>query len=152
MSSFGSSSSVLDKSSFRSSAAFTRLWASLSNNGKNEWSLGTKNLRKRSIFMIINIILIYDLEYYFRIQVRRWYINEPTTADTGMVSNHAQKILVVTPHLTAETPFLAPAPIIAPVITCVVLTGIPKCVAVKRVMAPADSAQNPSNGLSLVIF
>jgi hypothetical protein len=38
-------------------------------------------------------------------------------ADTGIVNIHAQKIFVVTPHLTAETPFLAPAPIIAPVIT-----------------------------------
>ena len=44
-------------------------------------------------------------------------MSEPTTADTGMVSSHAQKILVVTPHLTAETPFLAPAPMIAPVMT-----------------------------------
>ena len=54
------------------------------------------------------------------------YMVDPTTAETGIVRIHAQKIFVVTPHFTAEAPFLAPAPIIAPVITCVVLTGMPK--------------------------
>lgn len=84
--------------------------------------------------------------------LRSKYITEPTIAETGMVRIHAQKIFVVTPHFTAETPFLAPAPIIAPVIVCVVLTGIPKCVAPNSVRAPAVSAQNPSKGFSLVIF
>jgi hypothetical protein len=57
---------------------------------------------------------------------RKKNIEAPTIAETGIVSSQAQNILVVTPHLTADTPFLAPAPIIAPVITWVVLTGIPK--------------------------
>lgn len=74
------------------------------------------------------------------------------TAETGIVIIHAQKIFVVTPHFTADARFVAPTPIIAPVIVCVVLTGIPKCVAINKVTAPAVSAQNPSKGLSLVIF
>jgi hypothetical protein len=47
-------------------------------------------------------------------------------AEIGIVSIHAQKIFLVTPHLTAEAPFTAPTPIIEPVIVWVVLTGIPK--------------------------
>ena len=104
--------------------------------------------------MLYSYILIFKHPYiiYTTNNLSKWNIKDPTMADIGIVSSHAQNIFVVTPHFTADTPFLAPAPIIAPVITCVVLTGIPKCVAPKRVMAPADSAQNPSNGLSFVIF
>jgi len=44
------------------------------------------------------------------------YIPAPIIADTGIVSIQAQNILVVTPHFTAESLFVAPTPIIAPVI------------------------------------
>ena len=37
-------------------------------------------------------------------------------ADTGIVSIHAQNIFVVIPHFTAESLFVAPTPIIEPVI------------------------------------
>ena len=40
----------------------------------------------------------------------------------------------------------------APVIVCVVLTGMPKLLAPKSVIAPAVSAANPPNGCSFVIF
>lgn len=40
----------------------------------------------------------------------------PTKPDTGIVNIHDQKMFFVTPHLTAEAPFLAPTPIIEPVI------------------------------------
>lgn len=40
---------------------------------------------------------------------------------------------------------------IAPVMVCVVLTGIPNPEAMNRVMAAPDSAQNPSTGQSLVL-
>jgi hypothetical protein len=53
---------------------------------------------------------------YASTSFRKRYIKEPIIADTGIVRIHAQKIFAVTPHLTADTPFLAPAPIIAPVI------------------------------------
>ena len=43
-------------------------------------------------------------------------IKDPIAAETGMVSIHAQKILVVTPHFTADAPLSAPAPIMEPVI------------------------------------
>ena len=47
-------------------------------------------------------------------------------AETGIVSIHAQNIFVVTPHFTADILFVAPTPMIDPVIVWVVLTGIPK--------------------------
>ena len=72
-------------------------------------------------------------------------------ADTGIVNTHAQTILNVTPQRTAENLFLAPTPITAPVMVCVVLTGIPNSMVEYKVSAPALSAQKPSNGLNLVI-
>ena len=44
---------------------------------------------------------------------------------TGMVKIHAHSRFVVTPHLTALNLFVAPTPMIDPVIVCVVETGIP---------------------------
>ena len=73
-------------------------------------------------------------------------------AEIGIVSIHAQTIFRATPHLTALIPLRAPTPMIAPVMVCVVLTGMPKADAPNKVNAPAVSAQNPSNGFSLVIF
>ena len=72
------------------------------------------------------------------------------SAEIGIVSTHAQTIFVATPQRTALSRFVAPTPIIAPVMVCVVLTGMPKCVAPKMVMAPAVSAQKPPTGLSFV--
>ena len=40
---------------------------------------------------------------------------------------------------------------IAPVIVCVVETGMPKCVAMNNVIEPAHSAANPPTGLSFVM-
>jgi hypothetical protein len=48
-------------------------------------------------------------------------------ADTGMVNTHAHSRLMVTPQRTADTLLVTPTPIIAPVMVCVVDTGIPKC-------------------------
>ena len=39
----------------------------------------------------------------------------------------------------------------APVMVCVVLTGMPKCDEMNNVIAPLVSAQNPPNGRSLVM-
>ena len=47
---------------------------------------------------------------------------------------------------------MAPTPIIAPVIVCVVETGIPKLLTTNKVNAPAVSAQTPSKGVTLVIL
>ena len=73
-------------------------------------------------------------------------------AATGIVRIQAQTIRPATPHLTAERRRVAPTPTIAPVIVCVVETGIPVNVAPKRVAAPAVSAQKPPTGFSFVIF
>ena len=45
-----------------------------------------------------------------------------------------------------------PAPMMAPVMVCVVDTGMPIAVAVNRVIAPPVSAAKPLTGLSLQSF
>ena len=47
-------------------------------------------------------------------------------ADAGIVKIQATTIPLATPHRTAETRTEDPTPMIAPVIVCVVETGIPK--------------------------
>ena len=68
----------------------------------------------------------------------------------GIVKIHAQIILPAIPQRTALGRCDEPTPTIAPVIVCVVDTGIPNAVAVNNVIAPPDSAQKPPIGLSLV--
>ena len=51
------------------------------------------------------------------------------TPAAGLVSTHAHTIRPARPHRTADSRFVAPTPTIAPVIVCVVLTGMPQCVA-----------------------
>ena len=75
-----------------------------------------------------------------------------TAAEAGMVRTQAQTILVATPQRMAERRCVVPTPTMAPVMVCVVETGIPACAAKKRVMAPAVSAQKPPTGLSFVIL
>src|SRR5687768_6703837 len=69
-----------------------------------------------------------------------------------MVKTHAQTILPATPHLTADRRRVAPTPTMAPVIVCVVDTGVPVSVTYARVSAAPVSAQKPPTGLSLVIL
>jgi hypothetical protein len=78
--------------------------------------------------------------------------NAANVAAAGMVRTHAHTILPATRHLTADSLVVDPTPAIAPVIVCVVETGIPNIVAPNNVIAPAVSAQNPPTGLSFVIF
>jgi hypothetical protein len=73
-------------------------------------------------------------------------------AEQGIVNIHAQTILPATPHLTALNLRKDPIPIIAPVIVCVVLTGMPNAEEINNVVAAPSSAQNPSTGLSLATF
>jgi hypothetical protein len=79
-------------------------------------------------------------------------VSPAAAAEAGIVMIQAHTMRRATPHRTADNRWIAPTPIIAPVIVCVVLTGIPARAVPKRVVAPALSAQNPPNGLSLVIF
>ena len=46
-------------------------------------------------------------------------------ADAGMVKTQAQMTVRATPQRTADKRRVAPTPTIAPVIVCVVLTGMP---------------------------
>src|SRR3569623_597019 len=73
-------------------------------------------------------------------------------AEAGMVNIQAQTILPAIPHRTADIFFAEPTPTIAPVMVCVVDTGMPSADAMNKVIAPPVSAQNPPTGLSLVIF
>src|SRR6266699_2555520 len=73
-------------------------------------------------------------------------------AAAGIVKTQAHTILPATRHLTAESRVVDPTPAIAPVMVCVVDTGIPAAVAPNNVSAPAVSAQNPPTGRNLVIF
>ena len=80
------------------------------------------------------------------------YVMPATIAEIGMVKIQAHKRLTVIPQRTAEILFVNPTPIIAPVMVCVVETGIPKCSVKNRVMAPAVSALTPSSGVTFVIL
>ena len=73
-------------------------------------------------------------------------------AAAGIVRTHAQTILPATRHFTADSRVVDPTPAIAPVIVCVVETGIPINVAANKVIEPAVSAQKPPTGRSFVIF
>ena len=73
-------------------------------------------------------------------------------ADAGIVNTHAQTIFPATPQRTADIFLDAPTPTMAPVMVCVVDTGIPRPVARNSVMAPPVSAQKPPTGLNLVIL
>ena len=73
-------------------------------------------------------------------------------AAAGIVSTQATTRLKVTAQRTALTSWAEPTPTMAPVMVCVVETGMPKEEARNRVIAPLVSAQNPPTGLSLVIF
>ena len=61
-------------------------------------------------------------------------------------------MLPATPQRTALNFCVAPTPTIAPVIVCVVDTGMPSIDATNSVIAPPVSAQKPPTGLSFVIF
>src|SRR5262245_51134072 len=69
-----------------------------------------------------------------------------------MVRTQAQAIRAVTPQRTAETRWLAPTPMIAPLTTWVVETGSPRCEAVRMVIAAEVSAANPWIGFRSMIF
>src|SRR5213079_246855 len=73
-------------------------------------------------------------------------------AAAGIVKTQAQTIRPATRHFTADRRVVDPTPAIAPVIVCVVDTGMPNMVAPNKVTAPAVSAQKPPTGRSLVIF
>ena len=73
-------------------------------------------------------------------------------AEQGMVRTQAQIILPATPQRTALKRLIEPTPAIAPVMVCVVLTGMPIAVETNNVIAAPVSAQKPSTDLSLDIF
>lgn len=73
-------------------------------------------------------------------------------AETGMVMTHAVMRSRLTPQRTALRRLTAPTPIMLPLMTCVVETGIPKFCVTKSVMAPAACEQKPSTAVMRVIL
>ena len=67
------------------------------------------------------------------------------------MSAHAIAMLPATPQRTAESRLAAPAPMIAPVITCVVESGNPTCEAERITAAPVPWAAKPCAGSILMI-
>ena len=63
----------------------------------------------------------------------------------------AQTIEPAVPQRTADARRTDPTPTIAPVIVCVVDTGMPSADARNSVIAPPASAQKPPTGLSFVM-
>lgn len=63
-----------------------------------------------------------------------------------MVKSQAQMMFPATPQRTAESLLVEPTPTMAPVMVCVVLTGIPATVAPMMEQAAAVSALNPPIG------
>src|SRR6266576_175823 len=72
-----------------------------------------------------------------------------TTAEAGIVRIQAMTILPATPQRTAESRSDEPTPMIALEMTWVVETGIPKCDAVRMIVAAVVSAAKPWTGSSL---
>jgi hypothetical protein len=70
----------------------------------------------------------------------------------GIVSTQAHRIRAVMPQRTAETRWLEPTPMIAPLRTWVVETGSPRCEAARIVTAAPVSAANPWIGLRSMIL
>src|SRR6476646_8510960 len=79
------------------------------------------------------------------------YVTAPTKAEQGIV--RIQAITIRSPQIqrTLRTPFIVPTPRIDPVIACVVLIGMPRCVATMIVEAADVSAQKPPTGANRVI-
>ncbi len=67
-------------------------------------------------------------------------------ATMGIVKIHAHTIFPATPQRTAVNLLVEPTPTMAPVMVCVVLTGIPAIDAPIIDMAAAVSAQKPPIG------
>src|SRR5437870_12693501 len=78
-------------------------------------------------------------------------VTAATAAEAGIVSTHAITMLIATPQRTADNRLVDPTPMMPPAIVCVVLTGMPTCVANKIAAADEASAAKPSLGSSLVI-
>src|SRR2546427_7465166 len=79
------------------------------------------------------------------------HVAPATSAEAGIVKIHAQTMRPATPQRTAEKRWMAPTPMIEPVMVCVVLTGMPARAVPISVTAPAVSAQEPPQGRSLVM-
>ena len=82
-------------------------------------------------------------------------VNQPSmtpaaiSAAIGIVSTQAQTIRPATPHFTAESRWVEPTPTIAPVIVCVVLTGMPGQGRADDRDAPGSLRAEPADRLEL---
>jgi len=77
-------------------------------------------------------------------------IIQPRMAQAGKVKIQVKTIFLAIPHRTAERRLVAPTPMMAALIQCVVLTGIPRCEATSITVAAEASAANPWTGRKVV--
>src|SRR3954447_1392226 len=75
----------------------------------------------------------------------------PPIADAGSVRTQAVTMLPATPQRTAEKRLAAPAPMIPPLMTCVVDSGKPACEAARMTAAPDPWAAKPCAGSILMM-
>ena len=78
-------------------------------------------------------------------------MSPPTAAEAGSVSTQAIAMLPATPQRTADRRLAAPAPMIAPEITCVVDSGKPTCEADRIAAAAVVCDAKPWAGSILMI-
>lgn len=64
-------------------------------------------------------------------------------AEAGIVMIQAVMTLLATPHRTDDVRRAVPAPMMHPVIVCVVETGMPSSEAAKTMIEPPSEALNP---------
>jgi hypothetical protein len=96
-------------------------------------------------------------QYYFSwppchmTALKRLATSHAIPPQTGKVRIQAATTSPTTPHRTAESLFEAPTPIMAVLMVCVVLRGMPKREASSIQQAAAVSAEKPLGGSSLTI-
>lgn len=91
----------------------------------------------------MQVFFIFPRHYTMRVRI---WIKADIRADKGIVKIHAHTIFPATPQRTAVSLLVEPTPTMAPVIVCVVLTGMPAIDAPIIEIAAAVSAQKPPIG------
>ena len=100
---------------------------------------------------VASFLLAIMPKIYFGRNGRAMYSsNAPKNAEHGIVRSQAHTMLRAIPQRTADILCIDPAPTIAPVIVCVVLSGMPRRDRNTMVTPPPVSAQKPPTGCSFV--
>jgi len=99
-------------------------------------------------FAALKAIGDYDAPHIFATQ----NVHAPISAAMGIVKTNAQTMRPATPQRTAESLRMAPTPTMAPVMVCVVETGMPNELAKNSVAAPGGLRGEAADRLQLGDF